>query len=250
MSDINKYAVISGHGINLDKDLGEEIVDNNSSVINTDFGKTSAPIKEAIVGNKNIFFLSRHGVKKNIPPHSINNRANIAALHKLNVKKIISINTVGVITEDVNPGELAIPSQLIDYTWGRSHSFFNTQLANSEYIDFTDPFCLNLRKRLVKAAKDASIIFKDGGIYGVTQGPRIETAAEVNRFEKEGVDYLGMTAMPEAALSMELDIGYASLCLIVNHAAGRGDIKVHEDIQLNLDTARSKAIKTLKQFFL
>ena len=182
-------------------------------------------------------FLLRHGKKHENPPHKINYQANIWALHKLGVDKIIAVNAVGGIHENLGPGCLAVPIQIIDYTHGRVATYFEENPQNVMHIDFTYPFTETLRSALLdsanimnmKSSSDRLVI--DGGVYGCTQGPRLETTAEVNRYKIEGCDLLGMTAMPEAVLARELGIDYALLALSVNWAAGQfeGEILM-EDI--------------------
>ena len=192
-------------------------------------------------------FLRRHGSKHTIPPHKVNYQANIWALHKLGVDKIIGVNAVGSINENLVPGCLAVPDQIIDYTYGRAATYFEETLKTVVHIDFTRPFAETLRSALVDSANITNVKSSDnrlvmnGGVYGCTQGPRLETAAEVNKYKRDGCDLLGMTAMPEAALARELQIDYALLALSVNWAAGQfeGEILM-DDI--------SKIVKNSKDF--
>jgi purine nucleoside phosphorylase len=142
-----------------------------------------------------------------------------------------------------------VPDQIIDYTWGRDHTIFDGTDGIVEHIEFTDPFAKELRARLLEAANAAGIDCHDGGVYAATQGPRLETAAEVDRLERDGADYVGMTAMPEAAIAFELGLNYACLALVVNQAAGRGDTPIHEDVESSTETARNAAMNVLRQFF-
>jgi purine nucleoside phosphorylase len=171
------------------------------------------------------------------------------ALKQLDVDCVISMNTVGVITKGRHPGEIAIPDQLVDYTSGRAHSIYEGKEAALDHIDFTHPFSPSLRALVVAAANRADIAVHDGGVYGVTQGPRLETAAEVNKLEKDGIDYIGMTAMPEAALARELGMQYVCLSLLVNYAAGRGAAAIHADIETSMLSAKARALAVLDAFF-
>jgi 5'-methylthioinosine phosphorylase len=150
------------------------------------------------------------------------------------VENIIAVAAVGGINMDMKPKDLVIPHQLIDYTWGRKHTFFEDD--NVQHIDFTDPYTPALREKLLTAAKDLGFPVHDKGVYAATQGPRLETTAEIDRLEKDGCDLVGMTGMPEAALAREVEINYAACALIVNEAAGRGPEQITmEDIERNLE---------------
>ena len=182
-----------------------------------------------------IAFLRRHGGKHTIPPHKVNYQANIWALHKLGVDKIVGVNAVGSINEKLVPGCLAVPDQIIDYTHGRAATYFEETLKTVVHIDFTRPFAETLRLALLDSANITNVKSSDnrlvmnGGIYGCTQGPRLETAAEVNKYKRDGCDLLGMTAMPEAVLARELQIDYALLALSVNWAAGQFEGEISMD---------------------
>ncbi len=188
--------------------------------IETEYGKPSAAILKGRYSNKDILFLARHGIDHRIPPHKINYRANIKALYECGVKKILSINAVGSCNEDHNNGQLLLPTQLIDYTCSRAHTFFDELESIDQHIDFTQPFNQHLQSDILAAAKEVDIELDLDGTYACTQGPRLETAAEVQRIKQDGCDLIGMTAMPEAALAKEQGIHYASLCVVVNPAAG------------------------------
>ncbi len=193
--------------------------------------------------------LTRHGDGLLIPPHRINYRANLAALRSLGVNSIIALNTVGVIAAGQHPGQIAIPDQVIDYTFGRDHSIYDGESDSLDHIEFTEPFAECLRQELGLAARTAGISAHDGGVYAVMQGPSLETLAEVNRLERDGADYVGMTAMPEAALAREFAMEYACLSLIVNYAAGRGEKAIHADIAESTATAKMQAIRILREIF-
>jgi purine nucleoside phosphorylase len=239
----SQYAVIAGSGF---QSFGEGTEEHR---LTNNFGEPSSPIRELKYGERTAFLLARHGDSLLIPPHRINYRANLAALKSLGVDSIIAVNTIGVITAGQHPGEIAIPDQIIDYTYGRDHSFYDGEMDNLDHIEFTEPFSDRLRRELQAAAEDSGIAVHDGGVYAVTQGPRLETIAEVNRLERDGADYIGMTAMPEASLARELDMEYACLSLIVNYAAGRGDKAIHADIEASTTTARTQAIRILQGLF-
>jgi purine nucleoside phosphorylase len=243
MRDDKQYALIAGTGFHA---FGEDAAEH---VVDTEFGAPSAPIRELDYDDQRVFLLARHGDDLHIPAHDVNYRANLAALKSLGTNCIIALNTVGVVAPRQYPGQLAIPSQLIDYTYGRDHSIYSGDSATLDHIDFTEPFCGILRGQLLRAAAVADTECHDGGVYAVTQGPRLETAAEVDRLERDGADYVGMTAMPEASLAQELGMRYACLSLLVNYAAGRGEKAIHEDIEASTMTAKMQAMKILRSFF-
>jgi purine nucleoside phosphorylase len=241
--DPGQYALIAGSGF---RDFG---TDSATHIVNTEFGQPSSAVRELEYGEHKVYLIARHGDELRIPAHRVNYRANMAALHKLGVESVVAINTVGVISGQLSPGQLAVPAQLIDYTWGRDHSFHNGESDNLAHIDFTEPFCSGLRQKILDAAAAAGIACHDGGVYAVTQGPRLETAAEVRRLARDGADFVGMTAMPEASLAMELGMRYACLSLIVNYAAGFGETAIHEDLEAHTATAKMQSMKVLRQFF-
>lgn len=215
----------------------------------TAYGAPSAPMRELEIGGRAVLFLARHGDALAIPPHRINYRANAMALKLAGAASLVALNTVGAIRAEHPPGTLAVPDQLIDYTYARDHSIHDGGSATLEHIDFSEPFCPRLRKALLSAAETAGVECHDGGVYAVTQGPRLETAAEVDRLDRDGADFIGMTAMPEASLARELDMRYACLSLIVNRAAGRGAEAIHADIEASMSMAREGAMRVLQAFF-
>ncbi len=237
-----QYAIIAGSGF---QSFGG---DAKGTIVATIFGEPSGPIKELRYDDHTVFLLPRHGDDLSIPPHAINYRANLKALHQLKVDSVIAINTVGVISQNIHPGQIAVPNQLIDYTWGRAHSIYDGT-GTLDHIDFTEPFSEELRQGLLQSAGVANVNICDGGVYAVSQGPRLETAAEIDRFQKDGADFVGMTAMPEAALARELGMDYACLSLIVNYAAGRGENSIHADIEASTMTAKMQSMKVLREFF-
>lgn len=191
--------------------------------VETPYGATSAPVVCGTVGGRPVAFLARHGEGHSVPPHRVNYRANLWALHSLGAKRVIGVNAVGGIRGDMGPRVVAIPDQIIDYTHGRITSFCDADGADVKHIDFSEPYTAALRRDLLAAANRAGIAVVDGGCYGATQGPRLETRAEIARLRRDGCDLVGMTGMPEAALARELDLEYACIALVANWAAGCGD---------------------------
>jgi 5'-methylthioinosine phosphorylase len=194
--------------------------------VSTPYGAPSTAVAEGELDGTRIFFLQRHGSNASIPPHSVNYRANVWALQSLGVNEIVAINAVGGISADMQPGRLVIPDQLIDYTWGREHTFDDGSSGQLQHIDFTEPYDRDLRMALVSVAAAAEVACQATAVHGVTQGPRLETAAEIRRMAVDGCDVVGMTGMPEAALARELGLAYAAVCMVVNPAAGLGDLPI------------------------
>ena len=215
MSDL---AIIGGTGLTALKNL--EIT--KREVIHTPFGEPSGPLTHGVLSDKNVVFLARHGYGHTIPPHKINYRANIWALHNVGVKRIIAVAAVGGIAADLLPGTLAIPDQIIDYTASRENTFFADGLSHVTHIDFTEPYCEELRQVLINACKHTKLHYVPNGTYATTEGPRLETAAEVERMARDGCTMVGMTGMPEAVLARELELCYATCAVVVNKAAGLG----------------------------
>jgi 5'-methylthioadenosine phosphorylase len=192
-------------------------------VVRTAYGEPSGPFTFGRIGCQDVVFIARHGYGHTIPPHLVNYRANISALQRIGVSQIVSVASVGAIRADLPPGSLVVPNQIIDYTWGREASFQAGDDHPVVHIDFTHPYDDGVRRMLLGAAQQLGEPATDGAVYAATQGPRLETAAEINRLENDGADIVGMTGMPEAGLARELDIPYAALCVVANWAAGRGD---------------------------
>ena len=188
----------------------------------TPFGPPSAPIVAGDVGGRRVAFLARHGEDHALTPHRINYRANVWALHHLGARRVIGVNAVGGIRADMGPRVLAVPDQIVDYTHGRFDSFCDVEGAKVEHVEFGEPYSAPLRTSVLQAARRAGIAVVDGGCYGATQGPRLETRAEIERMRRDGCDLVGMTGMPEAALARELQLDYACLALVANWAAGCG----------------------------
>ena len=190
--------------------------------VSTPYGKPSGPLIFGKIQGRAVVFLARHGADHTIPPHAVNYRANLWALHAQKVKDVVSVATAGGIRAGLAPGTLVVPDQIIDYTHGRQSSYSGTRGQGVLHIDFTRPYCEALRQRLLGSAAAAGEAAVAGGTYAATQGPRLETAAEINRLERDGADIVGMTGMPEAALAREIGLCYAAIVVVVNHAAGRG----------------------------
>lgn len=235
-------------GLVLGSGCSDEIEGLPADAVDTEYGAPSSRLYRRDVNGKRALLLLRHGENHDIPAHLVNYRANIAALSAAGASSIIALNTVGVITGIAACGSVALPRQLIDYTWGREHSFANGGADGVRHIEFTDPFSETLRQGLHRAATSTGVDCVDGGVYAVTQGPRLETAAEVDRLERDGADFVGMTAMPEAALAAELDIDYAVIALVVNPAAGRGTGSIHADVAVNSTAARAAAMRIVNAY--
>lgn len=236
-----KVAVIGGTGVeNLPQ--VEFVADH---AVETPFGSPSGPVREGRVGGLTVFFLQRHGHPRAIPPHRINYRANLWALKSLGVSDIIAINTVGGITGGMRPGRLVIPDQIIDYTWGREHTIDEGDGDQLMHVDFSEPYDRQLRLALIDAALSLGISHQAAGVYGATQGPRLESAAEVRRMAEDGCDIVGMTGMPEASLARELGLAYASVCMVVNPAAGLGDTPISLDMMKQILARESQVVTQL-----
>lgn len=240
---MTKIAIIGGTG--LTSIQGLEIT--NREIVQTPFGEPSGPLVHGIFSGNKVYFLPRHGAGHTIPPHKVNYLANIWALKDVGVEKVISINAVGGIREDMQPGMLVVPNQIIDYTVSRISTFFEEGLKKVVHIDFTEPFCEELRQIIIHSASSHSINLINEGTYAATQGPRLETAAEINRLEMDGCDLVGMTCMPEAALAREKELCYASISVVANLAAGRGTENLNIDmIQKNLNNGMLEVRKLLE----
>ena len=242
MSDL---AIIGGTG--LTSLAGLEIV--RREVVSTPHGEASGPLIHGVFGGKQVVFLARHGYAANIPPHRVNYRANVWAIQHIGVRKVVAVNAVGGIRPDLqHPGRLAIPDQIIDYTYSRGHTFFEDGLAHVVHIDFTEPYCEALRAVLLEAARRAGLDVADRATYGATQGPRLETSAEIDRLERDGCDVVGMTGMPEAALARELGLCYATCAVVANAAAGRGPGALSmEEIDRNLKSGMDSVRRLLAE---
>jgi 5'-methylthioinosine phosphorylase len=210
---MSPIGLITGSGTlnwNIDwRDLGSSL---------TDFGEGSCRPMLADIGGREVVSIARHGTPHRFAPHAVNYRANLKLLERQGVSAIIAVNTVGGIDRQAETGALVIPNQIIDYSWGRIQSY--SPEDSVRHIDFSEPYDAGLRAELLRAGEKANSAVRDGGVMGVTQGPRLETAAEIARMARDGCSVVGMTGMPEAVLARELDIPYASVALVVNPAAG------------------------------
>jgi 5'-methylthioadenosine phosphorylase len=213
-------AIIGGSGLTQLANLAV----TRREVVRTPYGEPSGALTFGRIGCQDVVFLARHGYGHTIPPHGVNYRANLWALaNGAGATDIVSVASVGGIRADLAPGTLAVPDQIIDYPWGRNATFHDNGDAPVVHVDFTQPYEQQLRQRLLDAASRAEESIVDGGVYAATQGPRLETAAEINRLQRDGADMVGMTGMPEASLARELELPYAAICVVANWAAGRGD---------------------------
>lgn len=221
---MKRLAIMGGTGV----DQLEGLTVSARQRVETPFGAVSADVEIGHIGDVEIVFLQRHGKPRSLPPHQINYRANIWALQHLGVTHIVALNAVGGMQPSMTPGTLVLPDQLIDYTWGRLHTFDEGGDSAPRHIDFTEPYSADLRQALLQASAGEGVV--DGAVMAVTQGPRLETAAEVRRLMRDGCHVVGMTGMPEAALASEASLSYASLCMVVNAAAGLGDVPITFEI--------------------
>ncbi len=241
---MSTIAVIGGTGTSK---LG--LADGGREVlVETPYGPPSGPVLRSTLGSSELLFMARHGPESTIPPHDVNYRANVWAMHSLEPDFLLGINVVGGIRADARPGRLFFPDQLIDYSWGREHSFNDSGRQPVQHIEFTMPFSTSLRQRLIGQAGVLELDFESSATYGVTQGPRLETAAEIDRLERDGCDLVGMTAMPEAALAREIGLDYAICAVVVNRAAGRGpqDTPIHAEIDRSLQQAMQRVGRLLE----
>ncbi|WP_372965643.1 S-methyl-5'-thioinosine phosphorylase [Marinobacter sp.] len=236
--------IIGGTGLTCLSDLkrmGEEAV-------STQWGDPSDKLVHGRLGDQAVVFLARHGNPHRIPPHRVNYRANLQALYDAGVRTVVGVNAVGGIHQNMGPAHVVIPHQIIDYTWGRASTFFEDDLEQVTHIDFTHPYDQECRNLLIDAAEDLKLDFSDFGVYAATQGPRLETAAEIRRLERDGCDLVGMTGMPEAALAAELGMRYVCLGLVVNRAAGKSDhIITMDEIEAAIEQGMDGIRRTLER---
>lgn len=238
MSNI-ELAVIGGTGLYKLADLQ----DVETQQPDTRFGAPSGPIRIGTLDGHRVAFLARHGEGHSLPPHKINYRANLAALQALGATRVLAMNTVGGITERFGPRVLACPDQLIDYTWGRISTICEEPGTDVLHVDFGEPYTRSLREAVIEAAQRAGVELVADGCYGATQGPRLETRAEIARMRRDGCDLVGMTGMPEAGLARELGLEYACLAIVANWAAGAGpdvdEVITLQDVLDNVAAASS-----------
>lgn len=242
-----ELAVIGGTGVYA---LGE-LADVESHQPATPYGAPSGPVRIGTYAGKRVAFLARHGEGHSLPPHKINYRANLAALKALGASRVLALNTVGGITGRFGPRVLACPDQLIDYTWGRVSTLCEEPGSEVLHVDFGDPYTPALRRQVIEAAAQAGVALVDGGCYGATQGPRLETRAEIARMHRDGCDLVGMTGMPEAGLARELGLDYACLAIVANWAAGAGpdveEIITLQDVLDNVAVAMAGVPELLRR---
>ena len=245
---MTRIAIIGGTGLTSLTELKN--LDYKS--VDTPYGMTSGSLLQGNLDDTEVIFLCRHGDDHEIPPHKINYRANIWALHSIDVTHIIAVSSVGGINRHIPPKKIIIPDQVIDYTYSRKHTFFEGTPNPVTHIDFTHPYCVELRQNILQAAQDCQLDICTKGVYGATQGPRLETAAEINRMERDGCDIVGMTGMPEAALAKELAICYATISLCANWAAGRSEDEISIDeirktVEVGMQSVKQLLSATLKK---
>ncbi|MBA3996336.1 MAG: 5'-methylthioadenosine phosphorylase [Candidatus Accumulibacter sp.] len=239
-------AIIGGSGLTQLANLDV----SHREVVRTPYGEPSGAVTFGEICGRPVAFLARHGYGHTIPPHEVNYRANLWALWKRGARGIVSVASVGSIRADLKPGDLVIPHQIIDYTWGRRSTFHEGQDCSVTHIDFTEPYDRVLRQKLIDAARATGVPFSDSSVYATTQGPRLETAAEIDRLERDGADLVGMTGMPEASLARELGVPYAAINVVANYAAGRADSRdgiSFEAIQLVLHESMAHVRTILEQ---
>ena len=211
-----ELAVIGGTGLYALAALEDEQVFEGDTI----YGAPSAPVRVGMIAGRRVAFMARHGEGHSVPPHRVNYRANLRRLVDLGVTRVLAINAVGGITERFGPRVVAVPDQLIDYTWGRISSICEESGVPVLHVDFGDPYTDSLRQVVLAAGRKAGVELFDGGCYGATQGPRLETRAEIARMRRDGCNLVGMTGMPEAGLAREMGLDYACLALVANWAAG------------------------------
>jgi 5'-deoxy-5'-methylthioadenosine phosphorylase len=240
---MSRIAIIGGTGLTSLECL--EIT--GKEIVHTPYGEVSATLIHGLLSGNEIIFLPRHGSGHTIPPHRINYRANIWALKEAGAEKIIAINAVGGIPAQWAPGTLVLPDQIIDYTFCRENTYFENGDNPVVHVDFTQPYCDELRHAILAAADKVDISLERSGTYAVTQGPRLETAAEVDRLERDGCHIIGMTGMPEAVLARELELCYASIAVVANLAAGRGEGEITmADIEQHISEGMGKVRNLLE----
>ena len=231
-------AIIGGSGLTRLSTLAVA----HREVVRTPYGEPSSALLFGQIASRDTVFLARHGHGHTIPPHRVNYRANLWSLKDRGATAVLAVGSVGGI-RDVAPGEIVLPHQLIDYTHDRDSSFFDGGDRQVVHIDFTHPYSPTLRETCLLAARRSGIALTDGGVYGAVSGPRLETAAEIDRLDRDGATLVGMTGMPEAALARELELPYVAIAVVVNHAAGRGDSRTAislDGIARVLETAMDK----------
>ena len=211
------YAIIGGTGLT----QLEGLTLKDAIELETPYGAPSAAVQRGEFAGREVLFLARHGHPHRFPPHQVNYRANLWALQQAGAQAVLAVNAVGGIHAAMGSGHLCVPHQIVDYTWGREHTYFAGDIDHVTHIDFSHPYDEPLRQKLIAALQALGYAYSSHGVYAATQGPRLETVAEIAKLERDGCDIVGMTGMPEAALARELDLPYACLSLVVNPAAGK-----------------------------
>ena len=232
-------AIIGGRGLTQLANLKI----THQQVMRTPYGEPSGAFLFGTLDHHEVIFLARHGYGHTIPPHLVNYRANLWVLREQGVSEIVSVATVGGIRADLKPGMIVVPDQIIDYTHGRDATFFEARNKPYSNADFTLPYSTTLRHCILRSAQVAQQNCVDGGVYAATQGPRLDSIAEINRYERDGADMVGMTGMPEAALAKELQLSYATIAVVSNYAAGRGDSAAG----INMESVNATASDTMER---
>ncbi len=233
-------AIIGGTGLTTLRGL--EIT--HREMVRTPYGEPSGPVTHGVLHGRKVMFLARHGYNHTIPPHRVNYRANLWALHHAEASRLLAVAAVGGISDGFHPGRLAFPDQIIDYTWGRDHTYFDEDLRQVVHVDFTGPYDPELRRLLLGADVEVGLDAIPEGTYAATQGPRLETAAEIRRLARDGCDMVGMTGMPEAVLARELELPYAACAVVANWAAGLGGreqvamSEIEQNLRLGMERVR------------
>jgi len=241
---VAKFGIIGGTGLT----KISQLVIKKRQVVHTPYGEPSGFFTRGEWFGHEIMFLARHGYNHHIPPHRVNYRANICAMRDLGIERIIAFNAVGGITPEMQPETIVIPHQIIDYTYSRDHTFYEGGNASDvKHIDFTHPYDEDIRQALINASATSGVPVVEKAVYAAMQGPRLETAAEIDRLEKDGCSIVGMTGMPEAALAKEVGLSYAACAIVANYAAGRGEGEITvEMIEHHLKNGIDNAAKLIE----
>ena len=242
------YAIIGGTGLT----QLEGLTLTEALSFDTPYGAPSAAIQRGQYAGREVLFLARHGHPHRIPPHQVNYRANLWALKQAGAEAIIAVNAVGGIHAAMGSGHLCVAHQIIDYTWGREHTYFAGDIEHVTHIDFSYPYDEPLRGKLIDALQALGHAHSSQGVYGATQGPRLESVAEIARMERDGCDIVGMTGMPEAALARELELPYACLALVVNPAAGKSSgiitmAEIEQALAGGIDKVKAVLVRVLSE---
>ncbi len=237
-----RLAVIGGTGLN----VLPEFELQETRLVDTPYGKPSAALQIGTFNGHTISFLARHGEGHHIPPHLINYRANIWALRKAGIQQVLSVAAVGGIRNDMQPGLIAFPYQILDYTYGREHTYSDGQAGQVDHIEFGQPYTESFRQQCIRISAQEGLEAIQDGVYAATQGPRLETEAEIRRLQKDGADMVGMTGMPEAALAREAGLEYVCCAVMVNWAAGLGEGGIHDQIETSVAEGMQRVAKLLR----